>query len=66
MPELIINIDKKKAQILHKRAKKYNLTLEQLISAEIDNLALQPADSFENIITSVLDKNFRLYNKFLK
>jgi hypothetical protein len=63
MTTLTVRIDDKKATILKNKADQYGLQLEDLLTASIENLLLQPEPDFERAMKHVLIKNRELYRK---
>jgi hypothetical protein len=63
MTTLTVTIDDRKAAALKDRAEHFELPLEDLLVASIENLVTQPEKEFEQAVKHVLDKNRELYRR---
>ncbi len=63
MTTIIVQLDDSKAALLHEKAKKYGLPLDQFITASIEDLVTQPEPEFDAAIRKVLSKNKELYKR---
>jgi hypothetical protein len=63
MTRITVQIEDTKAALLREKARKYGISLDQFVSASIDDLLAQPEPEFEAAMRKVLSKNKELYKR---
>lgn len=63
MATITVEIEDSKAALLIKKSERFGLSLEQFISASIEDLISQPDPQLEDAMRRVLSKNKELYKR---
>ena len=63
MARITVEIDDSKALLLRKKAEKFGILPDQLVTASIEDLISQPEPEFEDAMRKVISKNKELYKR---
>ena len=63
MTTITVQLDDTKAALLQEKAEKYGISLDEFVTASIEDLLAQPEPEFEAAMHKVLSKNKELYKR---
>jgi len=63
MTRITVQLDDSKAALLEEKAEKYGLSLDQFVTASIEDLLAQPEPEFKTAMRRVLSKHSELYKR---
>ena len=63
MAIITVEIEDSKVALLRKKAEKFGLLPDQLVTASLEDLIAQPEPEFETAMNRVLSKNKELYGR---
>lgn len=66
MATITVEIEDSKAALLIKKSERFGLSLEQFISASIEDLISQPDPQLEDAMRRVISKNKELFKRLAK
>ena len=63
MTKITVQLDDSRAALLRRKAEEYGLSLDQFITASIEDLLARPEAEFEAAVRKILSKNKELYER---